>query len=436
MTSPAPKDPHIDAVLNFAVDPFHSDKKENGNTAITGVSTGVLHPLGFGTVQKTFGNAQIAADHIYRVPQLQDVPRHRNWRSGINSPLQNEETGILHSGPPLNHVQPPFGQTQGLQSAPWSASASESATSSSLISYRESPLTPWDPNYFPPVEKNEQSTVRSLRTTASAFLQPREAPFFLTKRDEDQVQRSAGMPVNRGYSAVTPAALPSTRSSFHIHGLGVIKLSGNSPARLPANNLPFAFPAPQGNETGEAPYTMVSTAATSSTPLPSTEGPPDAKPFMPTLVPETRTSPPNRRLEASPGGAVASPLCTVASPLSNAEMASASTVQIAEDDAVHLPEKGAAHNEDKLSASPEPRKDGDTSVELSPVEIPVWEERFHHNCFKTQRLNKVVFEEVFEGAFDVLATLNPDQYRMPLGVSYIEMVKCGWNALLTLNRRV
>lgn len=48
---------------------------------------------------------------------------------------------------------------------------------------------------------------------------------------------------------------------------------------------------------------------------------------------------------------------------------------------------------------------------------PRWEERLSKHAFRSQRINKDVFEEVFEGSFDVLAGLNPDHYSMPFGVS-------------------
>ena len=53
----------------------------------------------------------------------------------------------------------------------------------------------------------------------------------------------------------------------------------------------------------------------------------------------------------------------------------------------------------------------------SKIESSIFIEHPHVASFKAQRLNGEIFEETFAGAFNVLATLNPDRYFMPPGVS-------------------
>lgn len=414
-------DEHHGAVL----DSSQGGVKQLLSPTPAGLLKGEIHES---TEQQSPQGVQISASQLYHVPQLQEPPRRRNWRPADDDALQVESGGATGGPFASSHALQAFTQPLNSGSFNWSASFPGSTTSSSLIGFRESPLTPWDSNYGSPTEKNDQPTIRGLRPTANTFLPPgsiARSPTALSS--QANTLRPIAGDSNVGFLRPLPSSIPSSTSSsfgtFFPADLGGVALPGLgaiSPTVSANGGWPAAFCRPQS---GKA--------------VPMSPRPVTARTVEPnvTMPPQASQGSPFNTIQATPNGsgqlsATFANLQDKASPnevvtgnnhfspsSSRSYVDSTGTTQDTDDDGVYLG-PSTNHDQGKSSSSSASPSKMDAGEEPILGEEPVWEERFHANSFKTQRLNKEVFQEMFEGAFDVLAPLNPDHYCMPYGVSH------------------
>jgi len=319
---------------------------------------------------------KISDNQLYRVPQLQEPPKRRgNAAVERRAPSQVETDVFSANHPVISHALPPFAQLPDPSTGGTMGSVSGSATSSSLISFVGSPLTPWDSNYSSPVEQSAALSSHALRPTARSF-----EPLKANPESSLAAQRGPCGPLVK-LSALYPRVglVPSGNISAMFPG-GIGGLNRLTTLKSPVDQLPKAH-----DSLAMSPATMA-----------------------------------KHQTKASPGDAaddmgVGSKNIGPASPHTLPESSTATATQTDKTMCPVSPINGHG-NEKPEVCSPFPAFT-DPDMTQYWEDPPVWTEKRHLGCFKEQRFNHEAFVETFTGSYDVLATLNADHYSMPWRVS-------------------
>ncbi|KAF1350753.1 hypothetical protein BDV97DRAFT_368473 [Delphinella strobiligena] len=358
-------------------------------------------------------DVRVSMNQLYLVPHLQEPPRRRNTRS-VPRPLfkgnsTNNQTRPSHAPSPLEQFP---GQQQDLSSG----SLFGSITSSSLASSRASPLTPWSTYYSSSGEHTGSLSAPNLRPTASLFIPPQVAMNGPAKmRALNNTQSLASTPGFDGTRSLGPGVSPSTKSSFgpfYPEDLGVRDLRNGSSGTSPSPVSPITF-----GQVPSSPPHMTPSKEAMLPPLRQSVHPPNT--VTPKRYHELHIASEQQRTLASGvtngqgrGHACANPTTS----RSFIETASSGTSQMTDEDATSsapTPSKPIVPATSSPGSTPQQL---DTGKELALyVEPPVWNEVHDPGSYKTQRMNNEEFQELFPGSFDILATMNADHYRMPLG---------------------
>jgi len=314
---------------------------------------------------------KISDNQLYHVPQLQEPPKRRgNAALERRAPFQAEADVFSADYQVVGHALPPFAQLPDQSTGGTLGSVSGSITSSSLVSFAGSPLTPWDSNYPSPVEQSVPLSSRALRPTASSF-----EPLKVHSESSSAAQRGPCGPLVKVSALYPRVRLNPTGNNGATSSGGIGGLSGLTALKSSVEQLPKARDS------------------LSMTPTTLAKHQPKASPG-----------------DAADGIGVGSKNLRPASP----RTPKSST---ATDKTMGIVSPINGHSNDKAEpCSPFPAF---TNPDMAQYweDPPVWTEKRHPGCFKEQRLNHETFMETFPGSFDVLATVNADHYSMPWRVS-------------------
>lgn len=333
-------------------------------------------------------NIELPAHQLYRVPQLHNVPKRRTQASEMFAVPHIPASSFFQTSEHLSNqiLMPPKHDINYTPFPVFHDSTSKSFThgsqqSSSLASFRGSPLTPWSATQPFPIEPRPVMG-HGLCATADSFKmselklaselvgdiheeQQKQSPGSATSFQPDLREANEGVPLS-------PLEIYSPLPAEGISGLGIEGFPlGNS-----SSTLGHGYDVTD-RETSQRHYISTS----------------------PVNIIDFAASP--ERINA---------LCASQAPFSPSTCQSTIGCSSPDTKATDHESISSGLTADKLPAGDYEYKDIDPKYFIG---VPVWREQRQGSS----RFTLDHYEEVFSGAFDVLSTINPDHYQMAFGVS-------------------
>lgn len=356
-------------------------------------------------------NLELVPDQLYHVPHIMEVPKRRQVPAGCSSTFQSESRHLSTADATCMDSNPP--QSRHIQEQCGAEEAKITPTftpySSVLNFYRSiSSLSKNGDN------SSQQST--GLHESTDGPPTPKESFSQYTHlREHFGSKPNAISPErhNLGFTDANSTAYVPTSwrpTGSIVPGLGI---SG------PWDSAPISSPYgvhsdPDTSPTGDQHSQKSAGRKAMTQPLPSRE-------FY-ALSPGIR--PPKHHLHSDltiekwyvPHGDAAAYMATVSPPRSQTSfhLAASASPETARTNRDHDMD---GNESSRGLSTPLSTPNTDEDPEPERVEAPVWRQRQVVRSWKAQRVDRNRYDEFFEGAFDVLGTLNADNYQMPYGVS-------------------
>lgn len=324
-------------------------------------------------------NTELIADYRYRVPHLKEVPRRRHITSGFLDCLQSESSDqSADETKRMGSFSPQSKNMQHTRSAGLMEPAREYTPYSSVQS---SPVGIYD---------NLNQWSAGVRATASALLPPKaDLSQYMSLREHFNSQPNTISPVRRVLGSVEGSPSTSMTPTGQLLTREEIPGPGMSSSW---DSVPVSSPCWVQSDGGTSSIKKQS-SPTRATPKATTQ-PLPASEFSPHLAESGRNIHSNSTLEN----------WTVAHGHAVAKMTPGSSLKSPNS---HSLIESSTHN---TGDRPEPKED----------EPPAWRQKQVARSWKKQRIDRTRYDERFEGAFDILGSLNGDNYQMPYGVSSVE----------------